>query len=100
MLLNVVWLVLSGFWLAVGYALAGVLMVIPIVTIPFAIASFRLAGLWIAIGHVVTAVALFLTIIGIPLAIANVKLAAVAIAPLGKEIVDVDDPRAAAAGIW
>ena len=47
-LLNVIWLVLSGFWLALGYAFAGVIMTVLIVTIPFGIASFRLAGfvLW------------------------------------------------------
>ncbi|MFD8327336.1 YccF domain-containing protein [Streptomyces lydicus] len=47
-LLNVLWLVLSGFWLAIGYVLAGVICCILIITIPFGIASFRIAGyaLW------------------------------------------------------
>src|SRR5689334_773752 len=47
-LLNILWLVFSGFWLAIGYTVAGVVMFIPIITIPFGIASFRLAGfvLW------------------------------------------------------
>ncbi|KAB1660069.1 YccF domain-containing protein [Pseudoclavibacter chungangensis] len=47
-LLNIIWLVLSGFWLFLGYALAGILLCIPIITIPWAIASFRIAGyaLW------------------------------------------------------
>jgi uncharacterized membrane protein YccF (DUF307 family) len=47
-LANLIWLVLAGFWLAIGYALAGVVMFILIITIPFGIASFRLAGfvLW------------------------------------------------------
>ncbi|HEX4081623.1 MAG TPA: YccF domain-containing protein [Acidimicrobiales bacterium] len=123
--LNVLWLVLCGLWLAIGYAVAGVVMCILIVTIPFGIAAFRLAayvlwpfgrtvlrrddagavstvgnviwfvlaGLWIAIAHIVTGIALCLTIIGIPLGIANIKLAAVAVAPLGKDIVATDDPR-------
>lgn len=45
---NVLWLLLAGFWLAVGYAVAGVVCFVLIITIPFAIASFRLAGftLW------------------------------------------------------
>jgi uncharacterized membrane protein YccF (DUF307 family) len=43
-LLNVLWLVLSGFWMALGYALAGIVCFIFIVTIPFGIASFRIAG--------------------------------------------------------
>ncbi len=42
-LLNVIWIVLSGIWLAFGYALAGLLMFLLIITIPFGIAAFRLA---------------------------------------------------------
>jgi uncharacterized membrane protein YccF (DUF307 family) len=47
-ILNLVWLVLSGFWLALAYAFAGVIMCVLIITIPFGIASFRLAAyvLW------------------------------------------------------
>lgn len=47
-LLNIIWLVLSGLWLAIGYALAGVLMCILILTIPFGFQAFKLAGysLW------------------------------------------------------
>ena len=47
-LLNIIWLVLAGFWLALGYVLAGILCCILIVTIPFGIASFRMASyaLW------------------------------------------------------
>ncbi len=46
--LNILWLVLSGLWLALGYAVAGLIMCLLIVTIPFGIASFRLAAyvLW------------------------------------------------------
>ncbi|MBC2932962.1 YccF domain-containing protein [Nocardioides sp. zg-1228] len=48
LILNVVWLVFGGFWLFVGYLVAGVLLCIPIITIPWAIASFRIAvyALW------------------------------------------------------
>ena len=47
-LLNVIWLVLSGLWLAIGYAFAGLVMFILIITIPFGIQAFKLAGysLW------------------------------------------------------
>lgn len=47
-LLNIIWLVLAGIWLALGYAVAGVVCCILIITIPFGIASFRIAGyaLW------------------------------------------------------
>jgi uncharacterized membrane protein YccF (DUF307 family) len=125
-ILNVLWLVLCGLWLAIGYAVAGLVMFVLIITIPFGIASFRLAafvlwpfgrtivrrpdagaastignviwfilvGIWMAIAHLILGLLLCLTIIGIPLGLGNFKLAAVAIAPLGKEIVSTEDPRA------
>ncbi len=45
---NILWFLLAGLWLAIGYAAAGIVAFILIVTIPFGIASFRLAGyvLW------------------------------------------------------
>src|SRR5688572_23107167 len=47
-LLNVIWFVFAGLWLALGYVAAGILCFVLIVTIPFGIASFRIAGyaLW------------------------------------------------------
>ena len=47
-LLNLLWLLLSGLWMAIAYVFFGVLACILIVTIPFGIASFRIAGyaLW------------------------------------------------------
>ncbi len=42
-LLNIIWLLLSGLWLALGYALAGLVMFILIITIPFGVASARIA---------------------------------------------------------
>ena len=36
-ILNVIWLVLSGFWLFLGYLLAGALLCITIIGIPFGI---------------------------------------------------------------
>lgn len=48
LLLNLIWLVLSGFWMALGYVFFGVIACALIVTIPFGIAAFRIAGyaLW------------------------------------------------------
>ena len=48
LILNVIWLVLAGFWMAVGYAVAGLICCILIITIPWGIASFRIANyaLW------------------------------------------------------
>jgi uncharacterized membrane protein YccF (DUF307 family) len=123
-LLNIIWLVLSGFWMFLGYMAAGALLCLLILTIPWGIASFRiglyalwpfgrrvvskpsagigsflgnvvwvlLAGWWLALGHIVTGIAMCLTIIGIPLGIASFKLVPVSLVPLGKEIVDVDQP--------
>ncbi|MFT4148217.1 MAG: YccF domain-containing protein [Micrococcaceae bacterium] len=47
-ILNLVWFVLSGLWMAIGYAIAGVVMCVTIIGIPFGIAAFRIAGyaLW------------------------------------------------------
>ena len=123
LILNVIWLIFGGLWLALGYFLAGILCFILIVTIPFGIAAFRvgvyalwpfgktvvdkptagvgslignviwlvLAGWWLAIGHLVTAVLLAVTIIGIPFAWAHLKLAGIALWPIGKVIVPIDD---------
>jgi uncharacterized membrane protein YccF (DUF307 family) len=47
-ILNLIWLVLAGIWLAIGYFLAGIIACILIITIPFGIASFRIGmyALW------------------------------------------------------
>lgn len=47
-LLNVIWLLFGGLWLAIGYGFAALVMVLLIVTIPFGIAAGRLAvyALW------------------------------------------------------
>jgi uncharacterized membrane protein YccF (DUF307 family) len=48
LLLNIIWLVLCGFWMAIGYAVAGIICFIFIITIPFGVAAFRIANyaLW------------------------------------------------------
>ena len=82
--LNVIWLVLAGFWLAIGYAVAGIVCCILIITIPFGIAAFRMtnyvlwpfgrttvrrsdAGVMSAIGNVI-----WLIVAGIWLAIGHI----------------------------
>ena len=129
LVLNIIWLVLAGLWMAIGYAFAALICFILIITIPFGIAALRIAvfalwpfgktvvrradaglasgignvlwfvlcGWWLALGHLITGVALCLTIIGIPLGLANFKLIPVSLLPLGREIVDVDDPAAGGA---
>lgn len=123
---NILWFILAGLWLAIGYLVAGIVMCILIITIPFGVASFRLAGYalwpfgrvvvrkptagaasvigniiwfllagwWLALAQVAFGLVLCITIIGIPFGIASFKMAALAVAPLGKEIVSRDDVRA------
>ena len=50
---------------------------------------FLFAGMWLAIGHLLSAAICFITIIGIPFGLQHLKLAAIAIAPIGKTIVDI-----------
>ena len=47
-LLNIIWLVLSGFWLFLGYMLAALIMCVLIITIPWGIAAARIGvyALW------------------------------------------------------
>ena len=42
---NVIWLVFGGIWLALGHVVAGLLLCITIIGIPFGVASFKMAGL-------------------------------------------------------
>jgi len=48
LILNVIWLVLCGFWMAIAYAVAGLVAFALIITIPFGVAAFRIAAyvLW------------------------------------------------------
>ncbi|TWV57064.1 YccF domain-containing protein [Streptomyces misionensis] len=48
LLLNILWLVCCGLWMAIGYLIAALICFVLIVTIPFGIASLRIAGfvLW------------------------------------------------------
>ncbi|MBX9718621.1 MAG: YccF domain-containing protein [Microbacteriaceae bacterium] len=95
-LLNIIWLVLSGFWLFLGYALAALIMFVLIVTIPWGIAAWRIgvyslwpfgktvvdkptAGAWSVIGNIV-----WVLLAGIWLAIGHVTSAlALAITIIG-----------------
>ena len=43
-LLNVLWVILAGFWLALGYLFAAIIMFILIITIPFGVQAAKLAG--------------------------------------------------------
>lgn len=56
-LLNLVWFVLGGWYIALAHLVLGVLLLFPLITIPFALQHF--------------------------------KLAAIALAPIGKEVIEV-----------
>lgn len=47
-ILNLIWLVLAGVWLGIGYVIAGAIMCVTIIGIPFGFQAFKLAGyaLW------------------------------------------------------
>ncbi|UGT59812.1 YccF domain-containing protein [Nocardia asteroides] len=127
LVLNILWLVFSGFWLALGYLAAALLcflLFFLVVPIPFGVASLRIAvyvlwpfgrttvekpgagagslignviwfvvaGWWLALGHLLTSIPLFVSIIGIPFGWANLKLIPLSLFPLGRDIVDSDQP--------
>ena len=50
-------------------------------------------GLWMAVAWVVAAVIMAITIIGLPFAWAHLKLAGLALWPIGKMIVPIDEAR-------
>ena len=47
-LLNIIWLVFAGLWMAVGYLIAAVLLAVTIIGIPFAVQAVKLGiyALW------------------------------------------------------
>ena len=47
-LLNLIWLIFSGLWMALGYLFAGLVCCVLIITIPWGLACFRIASyaLW------------------------------------------------------
>jgi uncharacterized membrane protein YccF (DUF307 family) len=133
LLLNLLWIVFGGLWMAVGWIVAAVIMAITIIGLPWARAAFNIAiytllpfgqtavsradytghedlgtgsfgtlgnviwfifaGWWLALGHLFFTVGLALTIIGLPFAWAHLKLAGLALWPIGKMIVPIDEAR-------
>jgi uncharacterized membrane protein YccF (DUF307 family) len=132
-LLNVLWIVFGGLEMAIAWFIAGVIMAITIIGLPWARAAFNigvytllpfgqtamsrteysgtedlgtgllgflgnliwlvLAGWWLALGHLITAILLAITLVGIPFAWAHLKLAGMALWPIGKIIVPIEDAR-------
>jgi uncharacterized membrane protein YccF (DUF307 family) len=48
LILNIIWFVLAGLWMAIAYAIAALICFVLIITIPFGVASLRIAtfALW------------------------------------------------------
>ena len=132
-LLNLLWIFCGGLWMAAGWLLAGVIMALTIVGLPWTRAAFNLAlyaflpfgyravsraayrgredlgtgplgtlgnilwlvlaGWWLALVHLIHAVLLGLTIIGLPFAWAHLKLAGLALWPIGKMIVPIEEDQ-------
>lgn len=46
--LNIIWVCVSGFWLALGHVFSGLFLCITVIGIPFAYQSFKLARLALA----------------------------------------------------
>ncbi|HEV8465008.1 MAG TPA: YccF domain-containing protein [Pseudolabrys sp.] len=132
-LLNVLWIIFGGLWMAVAWFVAAIIMAITIIGLPWTRAAFNigvyallpfgqtaisraeysgtedlgtgllgflgnliwliLAGWWLALGHLITAILLAITLIGIPFAWAHLKLAGIALWPIGKIIVPIEDAR-------
>jgi uncharacterized membrane protein YccF (DUF307 family) len=130
-LLNILWIVTGGLWMALAWALAAVIMALTLIGLPWTRAAFTialytllpfgqravsradytgqedigtgplgmlgnliwllLAGWWLAVLHVVTAIGLAVTLIGIPFAWAHLKLAGIALWPIGKMIVPIEE---------
>jgi uncharacterized membrane protein YccF (DUF307 family) len=133
LLLNLLWIVFGGVWMAVGWVAAALIMAITIIGLPWARAAFNiavytllpfgqtavsradytgqedlgtgplgtlgniiwfvLAGWWLALGHLFFAAGLAVTIIGLPFAWAHLKLAGLALWPIGKMIVPIEEAR-------
>lgn len=131
LILNLLWIVTGGLWMAAAWMLAALLMALTILGLPWTRAAFNIAlyaflpfghravsradytgekdlgtgpvgalgnlvwlvvaGWWLALAHVVTALGLAVTIIGLPFAWAHLKLAGIALWPIGKTIVPIEE---------
>ena len=56
---------------------------------------FIVFGWWLCVMHILAGIAQCITIIGIPVGIANFKIAAIALWPVGRRVVSVEEAKAA-----
>ena len=113
---NILWIILGGLAIAIGWALVGLILCISIIGIPLGIQAFKMAGLtltpfgktvqygggvgsalanilwvvlvgwWMALGYLGAGVLNCITIIGIPFGIQSFKMAKLALWPFGAQI--------------
>ena len=116
---NILWLILGGLFLALGWAIIGLVLCVTIIGIPLGVQAFKMASLtltpfgqtvvyrggigstlvnilwvvlvgwWMALGYVGAGLANCITIIGIPFGIQSFKMAKLALWPFGADIVSV-----------
>lgn len=112
---NILWIILGGLAIAIGWALVGLILCISIIGIPFGLQAFKMAGLtltpfgktvqygggagsalanilwvvlvgwWMALGYLGAGVLNCITIIGIPFGLQSFKMAKLALWPFGAE---------------
>ena len=74
---NIIWVVFGGLHIALEYFIAGLVLMITIIGIPFGLQSLKL----------VCGLIFCITIIGIPFGKMHFRLAKLALSPFGKEVV-------------
>ncbi len=114
---NTVWFLCAGLLSFIGWSLAGIILCLTVILIPFGLQCFKIAGfglfpfgksispssnvsslifniIWIlAIGwelaviHLASAFLLCITIIGIPFALQSIKMAGISLFPFGITII-------------
>ena len=114
---NILWIILGGLIIAIGWALIGLVLCVTIIGIPLGLQAFKMAGLtltpfgktvrygggvgstlaniiwvvlvgfWFVICFVGSGLLICFTIIGIPFGIQSFKMAKLALWPFGADIV-------------
>lgn len=114
---NIVWFLCAGLLSFIGWSLAGIILCLTVILIPFGLQCFKIAGfglfpfgksispssnvsslifniIWIlaigwelAVVHLASAFLLCTTIIGIPFALQSIKMAGISLFPFGITII-------------
>lgn len=113
---NIIWILLGGLVIALGWVLVGLVLCLSVVGIPLGIQAFKMAGLtlapfgrrvvyggglgstflnivwivlggwWLALAYLLAGLINMVTIIGIPFGLQSLKMARLAIMPFGSSI--------------